>query len=68
MVLLGSVRNQKIAWNDNAVGAVIQGAKMIKNIDRNGAEIELEGVELSEQDFPQIYNLLRKEQENEQEG
>lgn len=40
---------------------------MIKNIDRNGAEIELEGVEISEKDFPQIYELIRKEQENEKE-
>ena len=67
MVLLGGMRDQKSTRRDNAVGAVIQGAKMIKNIDRNGAEIELEGVEISEKDFPQIYELIRKEQENEKE-
>ena len=37
---------------------------MVRNINKDGAEIELDGVEIKEEDFPQVYRLIRKEQEN----
>ena len=38
---------------------------MIKNIGRNGKEIDLTGIELKEQDFPQVYKLIERNNENE---
>ena len=37
---------------------------MVRNYNRENKEIDLNDVEIKEEDFPQVYKLIRKEQEN----
>ena len=38
---------------------------MVRNVNRENKEIDLTGIEIKEQDFPQVYKLIERNNENE---